>query len=109
RIFLNSTLYGRVESYLSKKWKRGCVGKVNDSAVISRRIDLAALLSAAVFDPATKRRGLRERQGRRPRPPCWDSAPGPQSATATSGRGRDHRKHATAVRPRPPAIPLEAD
>src|SRR5262249_55842600 len=65
RIFRNSALYGKVKSHLSKKWKSGCVGKVNDSALISRRIDLAARLSAAVFDPATKGRGLRERQGRR--------------------------------------------
>jgi len=56
RIFRNSALYGKVRSHLSKKWKRGCVGRVNDSALISRRIDLAARLSAAVFDPATKGR-----------------------------------------------------
>src|SRR5262245_55163795 len=66
RIFRNSTLYGKVESYLSKKWKRSC-GQGQRSALISRPIDLAARLSAAVFDPATNGRGLRERQGRRAR------------------------------------------
>src|SRR5262249_28142120 len=34
---------------------------------------------------------------------CLVAIPRPPSATATFGRGPDHRENATAVRPRPPA------